>query len=361
MLSLKSHVRLLVENSPNLVLYLTAGAEVEYANSVLPAVTGYTESELITEGLGAIFGKEALAKIKEKHIPEALREGKVRFESAIIHKSGEIRLLLVTMFQTGKNSLGVITEDLTELLNAKARAEHSSRAKSEFLSRMNHEMLTPLSAITGMVQIAKLQDTPDELKEYLDNIDTASRHLLNLVNDVLDVSGAGCGLLKLADSDFSFRVLLHTLLKEAASFSCSLNKQHNITHNIDQSIPEILMGDEKRFSKVIANLLSNAAKFTPENGEICVNASVLKENNEIITLQVEVVDSGLGVSKEQQGVLFEMFEQADGSATRKHGGIGIGLPLSKRIVERMGGEIWVESELGKGAKFIFTCNMRKAS
>jgi len=137
-------------------------------------------------------------------------------------------------------------------------------------------------------------------------------------------------------------------------------KQLNITHNIEQSIPEIFVGDEKRLSKVIGNLLSNAIKFTLENGEICVNARVLKEDNGIITLQVEVVDNGIGVSEEQQGVLFDIFEQADGSNTRKHGGIGIGLPLSKRIVEMMGGNIWVESELGKGAKFIFTCNMRKA-
>ena len=355
--ALKNHARVLVENSPNLVLYLTADAEVEYVNPVLPAVTGYTKSELITEGLGVIFGEEMLAKIKEKLIPEALRGEKVRHEVVITRKSGEKRTLLFTMFQIGKSNLGIITEDLTDLITAKERAEHSSRAKSEFLSRMNHEMLTPMNAIIGMMQIAKMQDIPDEIKEYIDEIDAASFQLLNLINDVLDVSGMEYGLFKLTDSDFSFRMLLHTLLKSAATNAHK--KQLNITHNIEQSIPEIFVGDEKRLSKVIGNLLSNAIKFTPKNGEICVNARVLKEDNGIITLQVEVVDNGIGVSEEQQGVLFDIFEQVDGSNTRKHGGIGIGLPLSKRIVEMMGGNIWVESELGKGAKFIFTCNMRK--
>ena len=122
----------------------------------------------------------------------------------------------------------------------------------------------------------------------------------------------------------------------------------------------MLSGDEKRLKQVINIFLSNAIKFTPENGEICFDARKISEDDIMITIQIEVTDNGIGISKEQQDKLFSIFEQADGSLSREYGGIGLGLALSKRIIEMMDGDIWVESELGKGSKFYLTCKLKRA-
>jgi len=145
---------------------------------------------------------------------------------------------------------------------------------------------------------------------------------------------------------------------QTARYNAS-EKQQTINFKIDPTIPESMIGDEKRLKQVAANLLANAIKFTPEQGEIVFEIRVINSDKGIITLQVTVADNGIGISKEQQDKLFVIFEQVDGSLTRRYGGIGIGLALSKRIIEMMGGKIWVESELDKGAAFHFTCKLQK--
>jgi len=237
-------------------------------------------------------------------------------------------------------------------------AEHSSRAKSEFLSRMSHEMRTPMNAILGMLQIAKMRGIPDSLKKYLDEIDSSSSHLMRMIEDVLDVTGMEYGMFKLNDAAFDTSEMFKEVL-DAAKYNASLKNQVLISR-LDPSIPSSLIGDEGRLKQVVANLLANAVKFTPESGEISFSARVLDSENGIMTLLTEVTDSGIGITEDQQTRLFELFEQVDGSNTRKHSGIGIGLALSKRIALMMGGDISVESELGKGARFMFTCKLQTA-
>jgi signal transduction histidine kinase len=257
-----------------------------------------------------------------------------------------------------ERQLNKIRELESGLIAAKERAEHFSRAKSEFLSRMSNEMLTPMNVIMGMTKVAKMQDMTDDMKKYLGEIDKASGHLLHIINDVLDVSGVEHGIFKLNESEFSFGVMFESLLKNMLK---NADVKHiNVSRDIDPKIPEMLVGDEKRLSQVLSNMLSNAIKYTPENGEISIKSQVINEDDKTITLQFEVIDNGMGISQEQQKIIFEIFEQLDGSNTRKHGGIGIGLALSKSIVEMMGGKISVESELGQGSKFIFTCKLKKA-
>jgi len=256
-----------------------------------------------------------------------------------------------------EHDLDVVLQLKAELIAAKEHDEHSSRAKSEFLARMSHEMRTPMNAIMGMLQIAKMRGIPANLSEYIGEIDTASRNLLGLIDDVLDISSMEYGAFKLSDSAFDARIMFSDLM-QTARYNASV-KQQALSIHIDPVIPSFLMGDEKRLRQVIANLLANAVKFTPDHGEISFDARILFENADTLTLQVEVTDTGIGISDEQQEQLFIIFEQGDGSNTRKHGGIGIGLALSKRIIEMMGGTIWVESELGKGAKFSFNCQIRK--
>jgi len=242
--------------------------------------------------------------------------------------------------------------DITELLAAKEQAEQGNRSKSEFLSRMSHEMRTPMNAIIGMTGIAKNSDDPAKKEYCLDRIDAASCHLLGVINDVLDMSKIEAEKFELNYAEFDFEKMLSTSLN-VVKFRMD-EKQQELSISIDPSMPLTLTGDEQRLAQVITNLLSNAAKFTPEKGKIHCGAKVISEESGEMTVQVEVADNGIGIPKEQQGNLFGSFVQADGSITRKFGGTGLGLAISKTIVELMGGEIWVESELGEGSRFIFT-------
>jgi len=254
-----------------------------------------------------------------------------------------------------EHNLNVVLKLKEELLIAKEDAEHSNRAKSEFLSRMSHEMLTPMNAIIGMMQVAKMY--PESIKESFEEIDSATRQLLSLINNVLDVSEMEYGTLKLSDAEFSFKSMMRTVLSDAVRHADKKNQK--IVYDFDPDIPEDLVGDGKMLFKVINNLLANAIKFSPENSEIGFNIHKVEETDDDITIKCVVSDKGIGISQEQQHNLFNIFEQIDGSNTRKHGGIGIGLALSKRVINMMGGSIWVDSELNEGATFTFTCIMKK--
>ena len=232
-------------------------------------------------------------------------------------------------------------------------AEHSSRAKSEFLSRMSHEMRTPMNVISGMLLVVNMKGIPDNLKSHIEKINTASNHLLEMINDVLDISGMEHGIFKLNNEEFDTSAMFSELYKKA-EYS-ALQKNQVLHFNLDPAIPHTLKGDEKRLKQAISNLLANAIKFSHDNDEVIFNVKVKSKDDKKITLQFEVIDNGIGILEDQQKNLFTIFEQADGSITRKHGGIGIGLSLSKRIIEMMDGDIWVESEPDKGTKFTFTC------
>jgi signal transduction histidine kinase/FixJ family two-component response regulator len=235
--------------------------------------------------------------------------------------------------------------------------ESLSRAKSEFLSRMSHEMRTPMNAILGMLQVIKVSGVPDNIKNHCNTMNDAAQSLMRLINDVLDISDLGYGTFKLSDAVFDFKEMVFDVLKNM-DITASKKKQI-LDCKVDQAIPAALSGDEKRLRQVINNILANAVKFTSEEGEIFFSAKLTGDDNGIVTIQIEVSDNGIGISKEQQDRLFSMFEQIDGSLTRGYGGIGVGLALSKRIIEMMGGTIWFESEKDKGSKFYFTCKLKK--
>jgi len=354
----------IVENSPNIVLYISSDADIEYVNPAALNVAGYTKLELISQGLGAIFSSSTLNDIKEKYIPASMRGESVLFETELIRKNGAKRILMISVIQAGKNSFGFITRDLTEireleagLIASKEQAEYLSRAKSEFLSRMSHEMRTPMNAIMGLLQIADLQGVPDNLKDNFKKMSGAAHSLLHLIDDVLDFSDMEYDVFKLSESIFYFNDMIRDVL--LAADDKASNKRQLINCSIDPEIPVSLYGDEKRLKQVIKNFLGNAVKFSPEDGDISFNARVVNADNETVTVRFEVTDNGIGISKEQYEKLFSVFEQGNGSLSREHGGIGIGLALSKRIVETMGGDIHVESELGKGAKFYFNCKFKK--
>ena len=269
-------------------------------------------------------------------------------------------------------------------------AEHSSRVKSEFLSRMSHELLTPLNTVLGLTQVAKKSENKDDIMQNIDKIDAASKHLVTMIHNVLNVSG-GSSAFTLSKELFSFGGMLDYVKSRVNPEVQKKNQVLSI--DISPEIPNYMIGDEKRITQVIIHLLVNAVKFSPEQSEISFGAYVhdvngddaggdagggaggggdagggdvgvagdvgdgTDENGEFLMLRFEITDTGIGISKEQQNTLFELFEQVDGGNTRKYGGIGIGLPLSKCIAELLGGEIKVESEPDKGSKFYFTCKV----
>ena len=361
----------IVENSPNIVMSVSSDTGIQYINPAALELTGYSKSELMEKGLSAIFEANTLAEIREKHIPSSASGEAVLFEAEIRRKNGEKRILMISINPAEKNNFIIITRDLTEirelengLILSKEHAEYLSRAKSEFLSRMSHEMRTPMNAIMGLLQIAEIQGIPDSMKDFCNKIKTASYALLHLIDDVLDFSDMEYDVFKLSESVFDFNIMIRDIL--LAADDKASKKRQLINCSIDPQIPISLIGDEKRLKQVTLNLLGNAVKFSPEDGEINFNAylqpaedSKTDSDNETIIIKFEVTDNGVGISKEQQSRLFSVFEQGDGSISREHSGIGIGLALSKRIIEMLGGTIWVESELGKGAKFYFTCKLKK--
>ncbi|MCL2000581.1 MAG: diguanylate cyclase, partial [Planctomycetes bacterium] len=243
-----------------------------------------------------------------------------------------------------------------EIAAALVKEREAGRAKTDFLSRMSHEMRTPMNTIIGMTQIAKMQGLPDNMNKCLDEIETMSGKLLGLIEDVLDISDLEYGIYKTDTPVFSFRKMFQSIYKNALRHTAE--KRQLFTYDLDQSLPEMVQGDAKRLSRVIKHILDNAIKFTPEQGKIHFAAQVLREDAGTITLQAEITDNGIGMSEEQQKGIFTLFEQADVSPTRSHGGVGLGLTLAKLTVEMLGGRISVASEPGKGSKFTFTCNLR---
>ena len=236
-----------------------------------------------------------------------------------------------------------------------AEAEEVCRAKTEFLSRVSHEMLTPMNAIMGMAQIAKISGGPSATMDCVDEIGRASKQLLRMIHDLLDMSDLTRGGFRLCDSVFSVDAMLESILKEARGKAAE--KGQTILYAPDPQIPAALVGDEKRLAQALANLLANAVKFTPEGGEIRLSVWLLSSEGDKAVLQIEVADNGIGIPAEMQNAIFRTFEQADGGAARKHGGVGLGLSLSKHIAEMMGGEIRIESKPGQGAKVSFTCKL----
>ncbi|MDR2599390.1 MAG: response regulator [Oscillospiraceae bacterium] len=242
--------------------------------------------------------------------------------------------------------------------NKKANQSISaSLSKGQFLSSMSHEMRTPLNAIVGMTAIGKRSDSINKKNRAFSKIEEASSHLLGVINNILDMAKIEADKLELSSVDFSFERMLQKVIT-VVSFRAE-EKQISLSFNINDDVPDYITGDDQHLAQVITNLLSNAVKFTPEGGEVKFSASLLGEAYGECELQIEITDNGIGIDPEHQKKIFNMFEQAKSETSREYGGTGLGLVISKRIIELMGGRIWIESELGKGASFIFTFKTRR--
>ena len=325
--------------------------EVVYMNDSALSLLGKTMDSVI----GMSYDEVSIYHPGTQSDPiSALHEGR---EASILHikDSGHFyRGVASYLLDRSGRKIGylVSTNNLTEIETARKNAEHASHAKSNFLANMSHEIRTPMNAIIGMSSIGAATRDIDKKDYAIQKIQDASKHLLGVINDVLDMSKIEASKFSLSVTEFEFEKMFQRVI-DVINFRVD-EKHQKLTVCIDPAIPRVLIGDDQRLAQVITNILTNAVKFTADKGSIHLEAKLLSGKSGICTLLIEVTDNGIGISNEQQNRLFSAFEQAEASTTRKYGGTGLGLVISKNIVEMMDGRIWVESELGKGSKFSFT-------
>jgi signal transduction histidine kinase/CheY-like chemotaxis protein len=242
---------------------------------------------------------------------------------------------------------------MKDLEVARKQAEDATKAKSDFLANMSHEIRTPMNAIIGMAHLAMKTELSPKQYDYLKKVDISAKSLLGIINDILDFSKIEAGKLDMESVDFQLEDTLDNI-----STLIGIKTQEKgleLLIKTDPEVPRALVGDSLRLGQILINLSNNAVKFT-DSGEIVVSTELVKKDGAQITLKFSVRDTGIGMTDEQAAKLFQPFAQADSSTTRKYGGTGLGLTISKRLAEMMGGEIWVESQPGKGSSFSFTAN-----
>ena len=256
------------------------------------------------------------------------------------------------------------TEQMKEMLETTVRqrtqqleeqvliADSASRTKGDFLANMSHEIRTPLNAVIGMTKIGSQTEKLERKNYAFAKIEEASEHLLGIINNILDMSKIEAGKLDLNEIVFEVRAIV-SRVENVMRFKTDEKKQKLVV-TIADNMPDAVRGDDLRLAQVLTNLIGNAVKFTPESGQVTLNAVYDGEKDGVGILRFLVKDTGIGISDEQKANLFKSFQQAESSTVRKYGGTGLGLALSKQIVELMGGEIWVDSNPGQGSTFAFT-------
>jgi len=341
------------KNIHNLIHHTHADGS-PYPAEGCPVSRAYTHGETETISDEMLWRKDGIGFSAEYTATPMKKDGKtvgavVTFKDITEQKQMEksLKMRILELADARLASLNMM-EDLEE---SRKEAEAATQAKSDFLANMSHEIRTPMNAVIGMAYLALQTELTRKQEDYMRKIQLSANSLLGIINDILDFSKIEAGKLEMESVDFSLEDVLDNV-STVAGIKVQ-EKELELLLNTGQDVPMALVGDSMRLGQVLINLCNNAVKFT-DTGEIVISTKLVKQEKEQATLQFSVRDTGIGLTKEQIGKLFQAFSQADTSTTRKYGGTGLGLTISKKLVNMMGGEIWVESEPGKWSEFIFT-------
>jgi PAS domain S-box-containing protein len=306
-------------------------------------------------------------EVARAYVDQAFREGSASFEWVNLRENGEAFPSEVSLkrMQAGEQEvLQVVISDITEkknaeleIIEAREMAEASNRAKSVFLANMSHEIRTPLNAIIGLAHLLRDSGLYLEQKEKLDKINASAEHLRVIIDDILDLSKIEAGEFRIEQTNFNIEDVftsVHSLLKPQAAAK-------GLTMEVEiDDVPSWLRGDPTRLRQALLNYLSNAVKFTHQ-GTITLRALVEEDYGDEVLVRFEVQDTGIGIEQEKLAGLFQPFEQADDSTTRKYGGTGLGLTITKRLAQMMGGRVGADSEIGRGSTFWFTARLARGT
>ncbi len=356
-----SYLNALIENSPFGILVVDSERLVKLCNPAFETLFQYSRLEVVGKTIdGLVAGEELLS---DEEVYRRTLDGEVinvvtrckRKDQTIVDVELHTVRLMVNRRVEGTLSfyedISVRKRTEEEIKRAKEAAETSNRAKSEFLANMSHEIRTPMNGIIGMTDLTLETKLSQEQREFLGMVKSSADSLLLLLNDILDFSKIEAGKLDFETIDFQLRDTLDDTVRALGLHA--QQKGLELACHVLPDVPDVLQGDPTRIRQIVVNLLGNAIKFTSE-GEVVIRVEIQEESEDEVVLHFAVRDTGIGIPLEKQQLIFEAFTQTDSSTTRKFGGTGLGLAISSRLVNRMGGKIWVESEPGRGSTFHFT-------
>jgi PAS domain S-box-containing protein len=369
----ESFTRGIADNLPVRVAYWDADERCRFANKVYCDWIGRSLDQVLGKTKAEIFEQEQLPE-RLAHARRALEGATQKFESEEVSadgrygiwevqyipdlQRGEVRgfFMLATDITASKRAQADLETLNLELVAARDAAEEAAQAKSAFLANMSHEIRTPMNVIIGLTHLMQRDAHDAATSDRLGKVGDAAMHLLDIINDILDLSKIDAGKLVLAPVDFS----VDALLARATALITDGARRKGLALTVDRgNLPPALRGDALRLSQVLVNLLSNAVKFT-SRGSVVLRCDVVGQAGSEWTIRFSVRDTGVGITREAQERLFTPFEQADGSTTRRFGGTGLGLSIARELAQLMGGEVGVDSEPGRGSEFWFTARLQSA-